>query len=178
MKTIKIKVYEFSELSEDAQQRVIRDLYDLNIDYNWWDFTYDDAKGIGLEITSFDFDRRRHAKGSFLLSPAEVAQNIFNNHGSECETYRTAQNFMNEWQPIFNNYLDESHVDYESSESEDKMLSLESDCLSSLLEDYSIMLQKEYEYLQSDEAIIETIKANSYTFFRKWRYVQFLIITL
>ncbi len=36
--------------------------------------------------------------------------------------------------------------------------------LNSLIEDYSIILQKESEYLMSNEAIIETIEANEYEF--------------
>ena len=71
---------------------------------------------------------------------------------------------MEEWQPIFNNYMDETHEDYESSNNEDKLIDMENEFLKSLLEDYSIMLQNEYEYLTSEEAIIETIEANEYEF--------------
>jgi len=41
---------------------------------------------------------------------------------------------------------------------------MEDDFLNSLIEDYSIILQNESEYLQSDEAIKETILANDYEF--------------
>ena len=60
--------------------------------------------------------------------------------------------------------MDESSEHFESSESEDKMIDLENEFLQSLLEDYSIMLQNESEYLQSAEAIRETIEANEYEF--------------
>lgn len=164
MKTIEIKLYSFDELSDDAKQKAIESLSDINVDYNWWQWTYEDAKNIGLKITSFDLDRRRHATGEFILSACEVAQNIFNQHGEMCETYKTATNFMEQWQPVFSNYLDETHKDYESRESEELMQELEDEFLESLLEDYSIMLQNECDYLQSDEAIIETIRANDYDF--------------
>lgn len=162
--TIEVTYYKFSELSEDAQQHAIENLYLINVGFDWWDCTYEDAKNIGLELKYFDLDRNRNATGQFLLSACEVAQNIFNEHGENCETYKTAKNFMDDWQPIFNNYMDETHEDYESSESEDKMNDLENYFLNSLLEDYSIILQKECEYLQSREAIIETIEANEYEF--------------
>jgi myo-inositol catabolism protein IolC len=164
MKTIEIKLYKFSELSEDAKQKAIEKHYDINVDYDWWQNTYEDARQIGLKITSFDLDRNRNAKGEFLLSACEVAQNILNEHGESCETYKTAQSFMEDWQPVFNDYMNEESENYESRELEDEMQDLEDDFLKSLCEDYSIMLQNEYEYLCSDEVIIETIEANEYDF--------------
>jgi len=41
---------------------------------------------------------------------------------------------------------------------------IDAEFLRSLCEDYRIMLQNEYEYLTSEEAIIETIIANEYEF--------------
>lgn len=164
MKTIKINLYKFSELSEDAKQTAVDKMRDINVSHDWWDSTYEDAAQIGLKITSFGLDRNRHAKGEFTLSACEVAQNIFNNHGETCETYKTAKEFMSELQPVFDSYMDESDENYESKEGEDRLMELENDFLNDILEDYSIILQHEYEYLQSDEAIIETIEANDYDF--------------
>ena len=164
MKTIRIKVYQFSELSKDTQNKAIEKLRDINVDFDWWRDTYQDAEEIGLKITSFDLDRNRHAKGEFILSAAEVAQNIINNHGETCETHKTATLFLEDWQPIFNAYMDEENEKYESREAEGEMQEIEEEFLNSLLDDYSIMLQNECEYLQSDEAITETIEANEYFF--------------
>lgn len=164
MKTIRTKVYQFSELSDSAKQTAIEQFSDINVDYDWWSSTYEDAATIGLKITSFDLDRNRHAKGEFTLAANEVAQNIFTNHGEECETYKTAQTFMETWQPVFNDYMDENSDNYESADSEQLLQNFEEDFLNDLLEDYSIMLQKECEYLQSETAIIETIETNEYDF--------------
>lgn len=164
MKTIEVKVYQFAELSDKAKDKAISELSDINVNYDWWDSIYEDAATIGLKITRFDLDRSRHANGEFTLAANEVAQNIFNEHGETCETFKTAETFMEEWQPIFNNYMDENHEDYESYESEQKMQDIEDEFLKSLCEDYSIMLQNEYEYLTSEESIIESIEANEYDF--------------
>ena len=166
MKTVtqKIDVYEFSELSEIAKEKALNQLCDINVHYNWWEFTYEDAENIGLKINSFDLDRNRHCTGNFLLSACEVAQNILNEHGEICETYKSANEFLNYFNPIFADYLDENSENYESSDLEDVLSDLESEFLTSLLEDYSIMLQHEYEYLTSETAIINTIEANEYTF--------------
>jgi hypothetical protein len=164
MRTITATVYKFAELSEQAKQKAIEKLWDINVFHNWWEFTYEDAAQIGLKITSFDLDRNRNAKGHFTISAAEVAQNISTNHGETCSTYKTAENFMEDWQPIFNDYMNEESENYESRELEDTLTDMETDFLNSLLEDYSIILQNECEYLQSEAAIIETIEANGYEF--------------
>jgi hypothetical protein len=164
MKTIEITLYKFNELNEDAKQKAIEKLYDINVSHEWWELTYDDAKNIGLKITGFELDRSRGANGELMLSASEVAQNILNNHGENCETYKTAAKFMEEFTPIFSDYMNEQSEGYESRENEDKLLDLESDFLNSLLEDYAMILQKESEYLMTDEAIIEAIEANEYDF--------------
>ena len=164
MRTIETNVYTFDELSEDVQERVIKNLSDINVDQDWYDSTYEDAANIGLNITSFDLGRRRNAKGDFNLSANEVAANIFRDHGADCETHKTAEAFMEDWAPLFAEYMDETSEKYESGTAENELLDLESDFLQSLLENYSIMLQNESEYLQSEEAIKEAIEANEYEF--------------
>jgi len=157
MKTKTINIYSFNELSEEAKKTAIEKLYDINVNHDWWEFTYEDAKNIGLKITSFDLDRNRHAKGELILSFAEVIANILKDHGETCDTYKTAEKYMEWWQPVFNKYM-------ETEEGEEELMEIEEDFLKDLLEDYSIILQREYEYLTSEEAIIETIEANEYEF--------------
>jgi len=161
MKQVTINLYKFDELSDEAKEKAIQGLYDINIDHDWWEWAYEDAKNIGLKITSFN---DHSCEGDFILEASEVVANIFVDHGVGCETYKTANEFMNKWEPVFANYMDETHADYESSESETKLLDLESEFSQSLLEDYRILLIKDYEYRTSDEIIIETIKCNDYDF--------------
>ena len=160
MKKRIINVYGFDELTEKAKENAINKLADINVDYAWWDSTYDDAGNIGLKLKTFDLDRNRHATGELILSATEVAANVIRDHGDQCETYKTAQEFLDEQ----NKYPMPDDDSDEFSVWEDKMLELEDEFLKSLLEDYSIILQKEYEYLTSEEAIIESIKANDYVF--------------
>lgn len=164
MKTLNVKVYLFNELPEKSKEKVLNKNREINLEHNWWGCTYGDAKEIGLKITSFDLDRNRHAEGEFLLAANEVAQNILNNHGEHCETYKTAQSFMEEWQPVFTEYMNEDSEKYESRETEEELQEIEDNFLQSLLEDYSILLQNEYEYLMTDEAVQETLIINEYTY--------------
>jgi hypothetical protein len=163
-RTTTINVYSFFELSEQAKKNAINKLSDINVDYEWWEFTYEDAKNIGLKITGFDLDRNRHATGQLTLSAAEVAANILKDHGEKCETHHTAQQFIEDFNPLFAEYMDESSEHYENREREEELQDIENDFLKSLLEDYSVILQNEYEYKTSEEAIRETIEANEYEF--------------
>jgi len=161
-RTIRTKVYQFNELNETAKQKAIEWYRDIN-DFDFvWDDTKEDAKNIGLKIIQLS-DHSKN-KGEFMLSANEVAANIFGSHGESCDTYKTAKEFMDEWQPVFNNYMDENHEDYESNESENKLQDLEDEFLQSLLEDYRILYNSDIENCDSEEYITEQIQANEYEF--------------
>jgi L-rhamnose mutarotase len=153
-------VYKYSELSDEAKEHALNKLSDVNVDYEWWDGVYMDAENVGIKITEFDLDRNRYAKGHFILSAHEVAANIIRDHGETCETYKTAEAFLNEVNA--QSMPDDDSDDFPAWK--EKMLELEDEFQKSILEDYSIMLQKESEYLQSRESIEKTIDANDYEF--------------
>jgi hypothetical protein len=171
MRVISTTVYTFEELSPSAQATALDECRYFGVEHDWWDGVYEDAARVGVKITSFDLDRNRHAEGNFTCPAHEVAQNIFNEHGEQCETHKTAAAFMGGWQPVFDNYMDETHPEYESREAENKLMELEEEFLKSILEDYSIILQHECEYLSSDEAVEEMIRANGYEYTADGRLV-------
>lgn len=143
--TTKHTVYNFSELSEAAQDKALESLYDINISHDWFDYTFDDAKNIGLEITEFDI-YRRSIDGRLLESLPDVCKAILAEHGPGTETHKLAE----QWQ----------HKHGEDNEEK---------FLRELLEEYLSILDKECEYLSSREAIIETIDANEYEFYEDGR---------
>lgn len=164
-------VYTWDELTDEQKEKALSKLYDLNTDYEWWYGVYEDAEQVGIKITSFDLDRNRGAEGEFITSALEVAKAIIENHGPDCETYKTAKAFFDTVSPMIDfrdNFADDDDTTEEEyknfDNNTDKIEELEEEFLKSILEDYSIMLQKEYEYLSSEEAIVETIKANEYEF--------------
>lgn len=149
VKVIKTPVYDFDDLNDDAKEKA-RDWYRNGaLDYEWWDSTFEDAENVGLRIKSFELDRGRHATGVFTQDALSVCEAIIANHGKDCETYKTAMQYKG----AFRNELDSD--EYEAASEEFR---------NALLEDYSVMLQHEYEYLLSDEAVDENIRANEYTF--------------
>jgi len=151
-------LYKFEELPEETREKVIENLYDINVNYGWWTPVYEDAEQIGLKITGFDIDRGAHCDGEALISLPEIAEEIIKIHGNKTETYKTAKSFLNDLEALTGKYEDIEDCP------EDEIDELEQEFLKSLLDDYRIILQKEYEYLTSEAAIIETIKANDYEF--------------
>ena len=168
MRIKETKVYQFSELSDDAKESAIENLSDINVDYEWWDGEIEDAKTVKLELTEFDLDRNRHCKGQFIESAEDTANAILVGHGDMCETYQTAKNYLDEREALVAKYSDGKALDVVAEDNEydfdNDCDELDSEFLKSILEDYSIMLQKQSEFLVSEEAIIETIKANEYEF--------------
>lgn len=153
MKIKQIETYKFNELSEKAKEKVLNNFFDINVDQDWWLFTYEDAQIIGLKINGFDDYK---CEGDFLESPLTVIKLIKENHGESCETYKTALQYEKE--------ILACPKDKEGEYIENEMEVIEDDFRNSLLEDYRIILKKESEYLTSNEAIIATIEANDYDF--------------
>ena len=54
MRIKEVKVYKFDELSDKVKDKVIENFSDINTDYDWYEFIYEDAGQIDLEITGFD----------------------------------------------------------------------------------------------------------------------------
>ncbi len=166
MKVIEVKVYEYTELSEAAKGNVIRSMSDINVDYDWWEGMYEDAKNIGLKIEGFDMDV--YCSGRFIEGAVECASSILREHGDMCETYKTAQKFINERTELVKKYSNGIDIERVTEENEydfdNECDDLEEDFRKSILEDYRIILRNEYEYLTSREAIAETIEANDYQF--------------
>jgi len=166
--TITREIYTFQELSEKAKEKAIEKLLNINLEDQWWEFEYEDAANIGLKLTAFDLDRNKHAKGKFIWSATEVADKIMSEHGNKCETYKTAFNFLNERDTLVRKFSDGISTDIVTEENEyefdQEADELEEQFLEDILEDYANILQKQYEYLYSEEAIIETIEANEYEF--------------
>jgi hypothetical protein len=158
-----INLYEYHELSESAKRSALQNVGNINVDDEWWEFVYMDAEDVGVKIKSFD-TYRMECNIDFILNPIEVSQNIINKHGETCDTYKVAACFMAEYMPLLKGFEDENHVYYEDSEIECLLNTLEEDFLKDLSNEYLSILTKEYDYLMSEEAIVETIELNEHTF--------------
>lgn len=167
MKTVRIKIYKFNELNEQAQAKAIEHMSDINVYFDWWDFIFQDAETVGIKITEFDLDRGT-IKGKLNVSLTESCELVLDNHGESCETYKTAKAYLAEWAKLVKEHSDGVNTDKVCEDKEydfDQLADeLETQYRLSMLEDYRIMLQHEYDYQTSREAIQETIIVNEYDF--------------
>lgn len=162
MKTIEIKLYKFAELSEDAQQTAINNLSNINVDYEWWKSTYEDAKRVGITINGFEMDK--YYKGK-IYDTEQTAHDILKEHGETCSTYQTVFEYLKNRNSLIENWFQDENGDYVNENDLDtKLDQLGEEFEDSLLEDYRIMLSNEYNYLTTKQAIIETIESNDYDF--------------
>lgn len=160
MREVILKVYSFNELSEEARERVLRDLNDINVDYEWYQYIYDDALDIGLELRSFDI-YNRFINGKLITPFSSSIAAVFKNHGAKTRTYEIAKFYLKEFEIILNKKENERGLDFEVLR---ELEELEENYKRALLREYLNILSTEYEYLTSEEAIIETIEINNYEF--------------
>jgi hypothetical protein len=163
MKTVTTNVFTFNELTDKAKEQA-RAWYRERIDYSdCWKTVYEDANTVGLKVDQLD--RHRTCKGSFKDDALFCAHAIIDNHGADCETYQTAADFLAKRDSIVNIAEKDENGDFaDEGELDDQLDECEADFLRSILEDYAIMLERDQEYLVSDEAVDEAIIANDYTF--------------
>ena len=101
---------------------------------------------------SFDIDR-----GSFAEIHSEdfyeTCEKIIETHGENCETYKIAERYIKE----YNNIQHDEDLD-------EKLDDLDNEYQKEFSEEVLSMLRREYEYMTSDEYVIEMFQANEYEF--------------
>lgn len=167
MEQVTINLYSFDELSENAKEIALIKLCDINVDHEWYEFTYEDAKNVGMKIKSFDL-YRNDIDIDFLYSMDDIASKIMSDHGNECETYLLSSSFLQNRAELvakYSNGINTELVDEDNFDEFDEEIEyLEQEYMHELKEEYLSILKKEYEYLTSSESIIDTIKCNEYQF--------------
>lgn len=166
MRIAQIKVYQFNELSEEAKEKAIEKLRDINVDYEWWDGELEDFKrelreiGIEAEEIFFDlnyggyiyinkggvFDERRLLKVASIDLRRREARDALT-YGIELKTrYLGGGGGYNYFDP--DNFPKVNICEW----------------LKEKLEDFRKELSDTYDYLTTEEAVTETIEANEYEF--------------
>lgn len=172
--TVERTLYTIDELLGDpaAKDKALNHFWSLNVEHDWWEHIYEDAATIGLEITSFDLDRK-NITGKLTESLRDCCALIRKHHGKECDTFKTARQYLkgyakafaawraNEVETCPEAYEDHSPSDW-LGEFDDEDLA--EDFKKALLQDYLSMLQDEYDYQASEEQVLESIRANEYLF--------------
>jgi hypothetical protein len=193
------KTYKFSELSEEAKEKAIEKLYDINVDYDWWDCCLEDIEswshetyGINFDTSDvcFDLDRgsqfyvdakhdgSAHIAQIWVHDYKKLGQVLRKNYGVK---QSSINKLVNETASITieckhygggdgANYADLNDYDNVLTDSEyQKIEEAVNDILKEIEQEALSRLRKEQDYLTSEEAIIDTIEANDYDFFEDGR---------
>jgi hypothetical protein len=168
MKTIEIQLFKFDELSDKAKEKALIEYYDWNVNFDWWDSVYYDAKNVGITINGFDIDRGNYCKIEFRYDEKDICQKIIMEHGENCETHKIATKFLSDYDELVKRYSDGIIKDivseYNEEDFDNEIIELETELHHELSEEYLSILRKEYEYLTREEAIIEALEANEIEF--------------
>lgn len=189
MKILTISTYQYDELSQKAKECAREWYREGGLDYDWWDSTYEDAKQI-MELMGIDCDEIYFSgfssqgsgacfEGSF--DPAKVRLKGIKEYApKDKELYRICKEFHDvsrEFPDLSfsigqsGHYYHKHSVNFDfsygemdssvdTSEAEERLKEASRD----LMEWIYRTLEKEYEYLQSDENIVDSIRANEYEF--------------
>jgi hypothetical protein len=170
VKTYTKNIYTLDEVKDAAVEKN----WDINVDHEWWDYVYEDAAEVGLKITSFDLGRSWDITGKLTSGAAYTMEQILLNHGQDCKTYKTAEQYQKRLRPVQawldkvytskHDLLSKSAVYDKYRACEDLKEEIEAEFLKDVLGDYLHNLRDEYEYLTSAEAIEETLRVNEYEF--------------
>jgi hypothetical protein len=153
MREIKIKVYKFDELSEEAKEKARMWYRESRVDdmqFEWGHYK-DDAKNIGIELREWEY--RRYLKCSLELDFSQVLANILKDHGECCETWKTAKRYKDEYDKL----TEEQVLNNEDEE-------LREEFTRDIAEDYRVLLDNQYDYLNTDEYVDEMLTINEYEF--------------
>lgn len=97
MRTIRTKVYQFNELTEQAKQKAIEKNRDINVDYDWYSYTIDEMKSTlqdkGFEDAAIYFSGF-YSQGDVLCFDAKVNVEKFANTTNEKSC---PLKFINSW---------------------------------------------------------------------------------
>ena len=185
-----VKEYSFNELSESAKDKAIEKLYDLNLYDGWWesdgmlDMTTEELKSRHIDI---EVEKKREWWGKCLFSYTGIYFDLDRNHHLQFENLSVNDDnifrkFLRIPKPlwykldgcwefenngrypntelVFDTYYAEGNI----TDREQAILDRASEIFSDKVSEALLMLQKEYDYQSSREAIIEGIEANEYSF--------------
>jgi hypothetical protein len=161
MRTITQNIYQFSELQPKVQEKVLIDNDDILIIQDWWvDTITEDARSTAkLNITGFEVYRNIEAE--FTSNAKSSALSVISEHGESCTTYSIAKKFLSD--------LEQLERKEDTAQTEADIEELEEKYLKAISKEYLNILEREYEDMQSDEALIDHFDNNNWEFYEDGR---------
>jgi hypothetical protein len=176
MRIIETKAYTFDELSDDAKENAVNNLREINVEHDWWDCTYETFRELGIRIEHFDLGRRSEIGIDLIETHHEVAINIIGTFG-ENGLKANAEYFIEQRDKLVKELGEGDEVagysvkEGNEEEFDERVETIEGYYFNGLKRDILHWLRCEFEYLMSDEAIIDTIEANEYEFTKEGKLI-------
>jgi len=177
-RTETLRTYQFEELSGEAQDKALEEMYDANIWHDWHEIVLDEAaqdwrEKYGITFnpgkTYFDIDRDNYLyfhDGLEIEDSAKLLRAISGNAGYGLAAHNGLLEPYSE-NTHYGGGRARTHLRLQDNrDSTTRDLPFDADeWLYDLTQELLSRLSKEYDYLTSREAIIETIEANEYEFY-------------
>jgi len=156
-------LYTFDELTDEAKENARNWWREGALNDEWYDFIYEDAERIGVKITEFDLGRADYCK-LHVMDTEHTARLIIDQHGEECETYKTATDYLATREALIEGAERDEDGEIDEYALDEALDEVDAEFVKSLAEDYRIMLDKGCEWYFSDENVDESIRCNEYEF--------------
>jgi hypothetical protein len=161
-------LYKFNELSDEAKEKAVSKLYDINVNHDWWEDEFacfkDGLKQKGVTVKNIYFTGfSSQGDGACFTTEKIHCENI---------TYWVYQSgrYYHENTMKLEYEIENGVTDEEFNLLKEKAESFLEDCKEQARELYRD-LESTYNYLTSEAAIIETIEANDYEFTEEGKLV-------
>ena len=188
MRTITRNILAFSELSQEQKAKALERHRDWNVDCQWWEFTYDDAKEIG-KMLGFDVENIQFSgfwsqgdgacfTGRFSYPGKNIGKAIREHAPDDKRLHAIADEAQRLYRQSFytacgsvqhrGHYSHERSMSVSLSEYAEFKGRVEDTDWKELCADFAIWiygrLQAEYEHLTSDESVSDSLEANGVEF--------------
>lgn len=185
LRTYTKEVYSLDEVKEKALEKN----WDINVDYEWWDCTYEDAQTI-FELIGFTFhDEKQPFYFSGFSSQGDGAcidkasyryqkgalKAVKDYAPQDTDLHFIAKALQDMQRKAF--YTGTASIRHSGHYYHERSMAIDSECEKGMFDesDFSELvsdlckwlyrnLEKEYDYLTSEEVILETLQANEYEF--------------
>ena len=168
MRTETIKIYSFEELRKKAKENAIERNRTMNVEHDWWDSKYEVMKEVGVEIDSFEI---YYGNINITIDYSEdTAIKTIDYFGEGMEVVKISKRFIADRDALIKKLGEGNDIDGYSvkeefiDEYDEEIEYLEDEYRKEMSEEILTWLRNEYEYLQTDEAVAETLIENDYEF--------------
>jgi len=174
-----ITVYTIDELDEEVKNDIIEKNRYYLVEFGWWDGCLDEFENLlndyGMEILddnnfSFDLQRKSLTISLYVNNCRKLFEKVLSPETKNKFFYECLKREENPYVDVSinHNMKADVYIEWKEEEFDENLIDeIESEInkfLQKLKRTFMEILEDEYEYITSDEAILDTIRANEWLF--------------